>query len=147
MLAWALHSFLETGKPGHVALFGIHMEAREEYTTQRPCCEYWLARLEQAGVDVFVAGGAILAADALYGYENYDPLCWKLRERISLLRNGLNQRAQEESNAELKKHQQIGALKEAEWALREVQMGRMKLTQDDKDKIKAAQDAKEIQTT
>jgi hypothetical protein len=45
MLAWAYHSFLKIGKPLHVFLAGVHMEHREEYTVQRPCCEYWLGRM------------------------------------------------------------------------------------------------------
>ena len=149
MLAWALHSFLKVGKPRHVAIFGVHMAAREEYTTQRPCCEYWLARLEQAGIDITLAGGKILAATGLYGYEHYDPACWKMRQRMEELRNGLNQRAQEEANAELKKHEQIGALKQAEWTLRELQTGNMRaqLTSDDTKKITDEKLAQEMKST
>ena len=138
MLAWALHSFLMTKKPYHVALFGVHMEAREEYTTQRPCCEYWLARMEQAGMDVFMAGGAILASQGLYGYENYDPVCWKIRQRITGLTQGVNIRANEEHSALLQKHEQIGAMKEAEYWLREAQTGGLlTLTTQEKDKMAA----------
>ena len=72
MLALAYHSFIMTENPKHVALFGIHMSAGEEYTDQRPCCEYWLGRMEGAGMDIELApGGALLAAMGLYGYENY----------------------------------------------------------------------------
>jgi len=136
MLAWALHSFLETGSPRLVLMAGVHMAAREEYTVQRPCCEYWIARLEQAGVHVDIAGGAILTSSGLYGYENYDPLSWKIRERLNALQGGLNQRAQEESNAELKKHQQIGAIKEDEFWLREAQTGKLlRLSAEEKERI------------
>jgi len=136
MLAWALHSFLMTQKPYHVALFGVHMEAREEYTEQRPCCEYWLARMEQAGMDVFLAGGKILASQGLYGYENYDPVCWKMRQRINALTQGINIRANEEQEAKLKKHEQIGAVKEAEYWLREAQTGALpSLKPEEKEKM------------
>ena len=148
MLAWALHSFLTVGMPSHVALFGIHMEAREEYTTQRPCCEYWIARMEQAGIDIMLAGGKVLAATGLYGYENYDPACWTMRQRIGELRGGFNQRAQEELEAQLKKHEQIGAIKNAEWVLRELQTGSMRiLTPDDNDKIEAEEAKRQIKST
>ena len=62
MLALAYHSFVTTGKPRHVALFGIVMSCKEEYGEQRPCCEYWLGLLEGAGVDIEVSpDSAILA--------------------------------------------------------------------------------------
>jgi len=136
MLVWALHSFLTTGKPQHLSLCGVHMEAREEYTVQRPACEYWLARLEQAGVDIQIAGGAILAAQGLYGYENYDPLCWKFRQLLNNYNGGIQVRAQEESDAELKKHQQIGAAKAIEALLRQAQTGElMKFTPEEKEQM------------
>lgn len=124
MLALAYHSFLKTGKPKHVAMFGVHMEAREEYTEQRPCCEYWLGRMEGAGMDIFNAAGAILASQGLYAYENYDVMCHKLRDRIDGLRNGAALRENEEKTAQLKKHEQLGAAQEAEFWLREFQTGR-----------------------
>jgi len=52
MLALAYHSFIMTEKPKHVAMFGVHMAAGEEYAEQRPCCEYWIGRMEGAGMDV-----------------------------------------------------------------------------------------------
>lgn len=123
MLVWAYHSYKQTGLPLHVSLCGVHMEAREEYTVQRPACEYWLARMEEAGIDIFITGGAILAATGLYGYENYDPVCWKLRERIRGLALGKQVRENEERQAQIQKHEQIGAIKEAEHWLRLAQTG------------------------
>jgi hypothetical protein len=128
MLALAYHSFRTKGKPYHVGLFGVHMaDIREEYAEQRPCCEYWLGRMEDAGMDIFLAGGAILQAPGLYGYEKYNPLTWKFRERVDGLTNGMHQRAQEEREAELKKHEQMGAIKEAEYWLRLAQRGELSL--------------------
>lgn len=125
MLALAYYSFVTTKLPLHVALFGVHMEAREEYTTQRPCCEYWLGRMEGAGMDIFIAGGAILRSDGLYGYEGYNPLCAKLRMRMEGLANGRNVRAEEMRAAELKMHEQEGAIKENEYWLRLAQTGQL----------------------
>ena len=123
MLALAYHSFVTTGNPKHVALFGVHMEAREEYTTQRPCCEYWLGRMEGAGIDIFIAGGAILRSDGLYAYEGYDPMCVKFRLRIEGLRNGLGVRNEEQEKAALAVAKQEGAILEMEHWLREAQTG------------------------
>lgn len=123
MLALAYHSFLTTQKPVHVSLCGVHMEAREEYTTQRPACEYWLGRMEASGMDIFLTGGAILQSQGLYGYENYNKLCYAIRKRIEGLQAGYHVRQEEENTALLKKHEQQGAILEAEYWLRLAQTG------------------------
>lgn len=125
MLALAYHSFLTVGKPKHMAMFGVHMEHREEYTTQRPCCEYWIGRMEGAGMDIFMAGGAILRSDGLYGYEGYNPLCVKFRQRIDGLTNGAQVREEERDEAEGKRREQVGAIKECEYWLRLAQTGEL----------------------
>jgi len=125
MLAWAYHSFLKIGKPLHVFLAGVHMEHREEYTVQRPCCEYWLGRMEGAGMDIFLAGGALLRSQGLYGYEGYNPLCMKFRQRLEGLSNGAGVREQERDEAEGKRREQLGAMKEVEYWLRLAQTGEL----------------------
>lgn len=127
MLALAYHSFLVTGKPRHVALFGIHMEAREEYTEQRPCCEYWIGIMEGAGIDVEIApGGALLVSSGLYGYENYNPVCYEFKKRIEELRNGLNFSENERMKAIVQKARQQGGIAETEHWLRKYQRGEIK---------------------
>lgn len=125
MMALAYHSFITTGKPMHLAMFGVHMEHREEYTEQRPCCEYWLGRMEGAGMDIFLAGGAILRSKGLYGYEGYSPLCFKFRQRLEGLSNGANVREEERDEAEGKRREQVGAMKECEYWLRLAQTGEL----------------------
>lgn len=128
MLALAYYSFLKTGKPLHVGLFGIHMEeVREEYAEQRPCCEYWLGRMEHAGIDTFIAGGAILSAPFLYGYEKYNALVWKMRQRYDSLRNGHEVKKQEVKQKELEAAMQLGAVQESEHWLRLAQRGEITL--------------------
>lgn len=124
MLALAYLSFVETGKPFHVELYGVHMEAREEYEEQRPCVEHWLGRLMGAGVDITVApGGAILRTHGMYGYENYNPICLDLKQRIEGLRLGASHYEGLRNENEGLRHQQIGAMKEAEHWLRVFQKG------------------------
>ena len=128
MLAAAYHSYKVSQKPVHVGLFGIHMEdIREEYAEQRPCCEYWLARMEEAGMDVFIAGGAVLAAPFMYGYENYNPLCYQLRKRLDGLNIGVQQLAAQEDALVRQRHEQIGAAKEEEYLLRLAQRGELSI--------------------
>lgn len=124
MLAWAYHSFLTTGKPYHVALFGIHMAAREEYTEQRPCCEYWLGRMEAAGIDVFMApGGSVLTSNGLYGYEGYHPMIPKLRDRLTSLQAGVAQCNNELDRWSIQKAKNEGACNEVEYLMRQYQLG------------------------
>jgi len=127
MLALAYHSFKTTGKPKHMALFGIHMAAREEYTEQRPCCEYWLGACEGAGMDIELApGGALLISQGLYGYENYDPVCFEYRKRMEGLQMGLTQANSEIERWNFQKGKQIGAIEEDEHWLRRFQRGELK---------------------
>jgi hypothetical protein len=126
MLALAYHSFKLTGKPWHVGLFGIHMEdVQEEYGEQRPCCEYWLGRMEDAGMDIFISGGAVLAAPFLYGYERYNALVWKLRQRHDGLLNGVQAKQEEHREKGNEVHRQIGAANECDYWLRLAQRGEL----------------------
>lgn len=127
MLALAYHSFVMTEKPKHVALFGIHMAAGEEYGEQRPACEYWIGRMEGAGMDVDMApGGALLQAPGMYGYENYNPVCWDMRQRIMGLTHGMTQAEQEIDKWRIQKAKNDGAMFEAEYWLRKFQRGEYK---------------------
>lgn len=124
MLALAYHSFLLNEKPKHVALFGVHMAHEEEYTEQRPNCEYWLGRMEGAGIDIEIApGGALLASNGLYGYENYNPVCWDMRQRINGLTQGVQESQSEINKWTLQKSKNEGAIVECEFWLRRFQRG------------------------
>jgi hypothetical protein len=60
---WEHHN----GKPlKSLYMFGVNLSALEEYVGQRPCAEYWLGRLEQAGVAVNIPPGASLLKGPLY---------------------------------------------------------------------------------
>ena len=124
MLAAAFDSFVITGKPGYVAMFGIHMDTREEYQEQRPCCEYWIGMMRGAGMIVDPSpAGAILASNGLYAFEGYHPAIPKLSERIDGLRNGLDVLNREIAEVESRKWRQVGAIEEAELWLRQFQTG------------------------
>lgn len=124
MLALAYHSFKVTGNPKHVALFGIHMQTGEEYAEQRPCCEYWMGRMEGAGMSVDIApGGALLQSWGLYGYEKYNPVCWDMRQRIFGIQAGVNQCDGEIQKWMLQKAKNEGAQYETEFWLRKFQRG------------------------
>jgi hypothetical protein len=127
MLALAYHSFVMTEKPKHVALFGVHMSAGEEYADQRPSCEYWIGRMEGAGMDVEPThGGALLQAIGLYGYENYNPACWDMRQYIMQLQNGVSQAQGEVRKWEFQRERNNGGIHAVEHFLRKFQRGELK---------------------
>jgi hypothetical protein len=148
MLALAYHSFKLTGNPWHVGLFGIHMEdVQEEYGEQRPCCEYWLGRMEDAGMNVFISGGAILSSPFLYGYEKYSPLVWKLRQRHDGLMNGVQVKQDEHREKGYEVHRQIGAAQECDYWLRLAQRGELTFDSIDTEMKKAQVKLPGVNTT
>jgi hypothetical protein len=76
-------------------------------------------------MDIFLAGGALLRSQGLYGYEGYNPLCMKFRQRLEGLSNGAGVREQERDEAEGKRREQLGAMKEVEYWLRLAQTGEL----------------------
>jgi len=124
MLALAYHSFVMTKNPKHVALFGVSMLGDEEYSIQRPCCEYWLGRMEGVGIDVEIApGGAVLASSGLYAYENYMAVCYDITQRIAGLQMGFNHSVKELEKWKEQKAKQEGAVAESGYWLRRLQRG------------------------
>jgi hypothetical protein len=124
MLALAYHSFKATGKPEHVAMFGIHMAAEEEYTDQRPNCEYWIGIMRGAGMIVDPSpGGAVLGHAGLYGYEDYHPICYEFRQRITGLNMGHQKAIQERDRWQYQVAKQEGAIQENNYWLRRHQTG------------------------
>src|SRR3990167_7099348 len=65
-LALALWEHVNGQPISTLHLFGINLTALEEYAGQRPCAEYWIGRLEQAGVRVDIPTGSALVKGALY---------------------------------------------------------------------------------
>lgn len=125
MLAWAYHSYMATGKPSNVEIYGIHMSSSEEYASQLPCCEYWIGRMESAGISVKPPdGGALLISETgAYGYEQYNPVCWDLRQRTMGLANGVKNAESEIERWRMQKARNEGAEAECEHWLRRFQRG------------------------
>jgi len=132
MLALAFHSFVLTQKPHTVGIWGVHMEAGEEFEYQRPCCEYWIGKLEGAGVSVDIApGGALLAAPNLYGYEQYNPICYDIKNRIQQLSQGADQFETKRNNMEFNRAKQLGAVAENQYWLGRFQHGNIPTNGDE----------------
>lgn len=126
IMALAYHSFLTTGKPNHVELYGVHMVGQAEYQDQRPCCEYWAGVMEGAGMTMVMPdGGSLLSAPGLYGLENYNPVCWEMRQYLYGVQAGLADETRKLRAAELQKAKQEGAIYAVEHWLLKFQRGEL----------------------
>ena len=65
-LALALYEHMDGHPISKLHLYGINLTAMEEYAHQRPCAEYWLGRLEQAGVEVIIPTKSALLKGQTY---------------------------------------------------------------------------------
>ena len=96
------------------------MGAEEEYSFQRPACEYWLGAAEALGIKVDVVGkdSSVLKCHTIYGYDREWTFMREARQRLKELQIGekeLNGKVEE-----YKKHywQQQGAIKDVQHFLR-----------------------------
>lgn len=105
-----------------VGLWGIDLVHSSEYADQRPCAEYWIGRLEAAGVKVTIADeSALLRARHRYGYEVENPLYAEMRDALEQQAAGVR-KAIEENKAQLEAlriqlHTDDGALQAIRGAL------------------------------
>lgn len=124
MIALAYHQAVTTGKPKKVFIFGVNMFTNEEYGFQRPCCEYWLGRLQAVGVKTEIApGSSLLTSGGIYGYENYDPVCYEFRKRLTGLQMGRNQAIAEKERWSKQQETNEGGIRELEYWLMRYQQG------------------------
>lgn len=70
-LVWYQHVH-EKNPVGTVYCYGINLTSLDEYSHQKPCVEYWIGRLEEAGVKVVVPDGSALMKGSIYGREAED---------------------------------------------------------------------------
>jgi hypothetical protein len=57
-------------QPTHIGIWGVDMDAAEEYIYQRSGCLYFIEKAQERGIDVFVPKeSTLLTASKLYGYE------------------------------------------------------------------------------
>jgi len=64
--ALALKEHLEGKTIRNFWIYGVNLTALEEYAHQRPCGEYWLGRMEQAGITVHVPPASALLKGPRY---------------------------------------------------------------------------------
>lgn len=87
MLALALEEDFDV-----VHIYGMDMAQSEEYGTQRPSVEYWIGRLEQKGVKVYIPPQSdLLKVAYTYGYESATTMKVKFRSRKEELKARENQ--------------------------------------------------------
>ena len=125
MLGLAFHAYKTDGKPKPVEMFGVNMSGAEEYEDQKPCCEYWLGRMEEAGMEVHPsdAGAILVAKNGLYGFENYNSLSWEIQQQVFGVMGGIKQCDAELEKWKLQKAKNEGALFAHDHWLRKTQRG------------------------
>lgn len=78
-VAYALALALTQLDVAEVGCWGIDLAHDSEYADQRPCAEYWIGRLEAAGIKVTIhERSALLRQRSRYGYELDNPLLVEL---------------------------------------------------------------------
>lgn len=65
-LAWYQHTQLDMPIE-RLRCYGINLTSMDEYIHQKSCVEYWLGRLEQAGVEVEIPNASALLKGKRYG--------------------------------------------------------------------------------
>lgn len=69
-------------KPDTIGLFGVDMSAAEEYHQQRPGCQFFIQRAEEAGIKIVVPFESdILEPAPPYGFREASPMWWKWNTR------------------------------------------------------------------
>lgn len=108
--AWMLGMAIAMGF-SEILMVGVDMAQDTEYSTQRPCCEYWLGRAQGAGIKAHVAPMSdLLKSVGLYGYDDEGSLLYrKLNDRLKWLHAQDNERL-----AALRKMEQEYTTKTAE---------------------------------
>lgn len=120
MIAYAVYEHKVAKNVGRITLFGVNMGANEEYSFQRPSCEYWLGIAEAKGIKVDVVGpnSAVLKCHTIYGFDREWTWMREARIRQKELEVGLKEL--ERRTEEMKQHfwQQQGAIKDVQHFLR-----------------------------
>lgn len=89
-VAFALAYAMTQPDIAEIGLWGVDLVHDTEYEEQRPCAEYWIGRLESAGVVVTThAQSAILRQRYRYGYETPSKLADDLKEALRAQGQGL----------------------------------------------------------
>jgi hypothetical protein len=120
MIAYAVYEQKLYNDIGLMGVWGVNMGADEEYSFQRPSCEYWLGIAEANGIKVEIHGdnSAVLKCNTIYGYDKEWTWMREARQRKKQLEIGEKELAQKVE--EMKQHywQQQGALKDVQFFLR-----------------------------
>ena len=87
-LIWYQHVY-EGIPTEQVNIYGVNLSATEEYSHQRPCAEYWLGRLNEAGIKVYIPSASSLLKGRPYarGGEDNDDLSLHAFKRLQHYRN------------------------------------------------------------
>jgi len=122
MIALAVYEHKLYHNVGHIAVFGVHMQGRDEYVYQRPACEYWLGIAEANGISVHVGGkGSVLACTSVYGYEGEWKIVGEASQRREQLAIGQKQIGEQISQLQQQYYKQVGAIEDCDYWIKRYQ--------------------------
>jgi hypothetical protein len=105
-------------RPDAIALFGVDMTATDEYSTQRPGCQYFIQKCHDLGIKVIVPPHSDVAHPApLYGYKEADRMFRKLRVRQEELQGQLNEELAKIKNSTTRRLHLEGALDDLNYTI------------------------------
>ena len=106
MMALAVHE-----KPEAIGLWGVDMSAVEEFSNQRPGCQYFIQKAVDAGIPVMAAQECtVVVPPAFYGYRECNAMWTSLVARKLELEERINALTKQQTNAEFEEHVLRGAL-------------------------------------
>ena len=102
-----------------IAVMGVNMAWNEEYSEQRPSCEYMLGRAMESGIRVHIPDVSdLLKAGHLYAFESPPDVQRRLESKLSTLKRDIKIREHEEKQSGDDKLTLQGELKAVEYTLR-----------------------------
>jgi hypothetical protein len=95
-----------------IALWGVHMEAAEEYGKQRSSMEYWVGMANGLGIQVDIpAESALCRANYVYGYDSESAVMSMVRQTKDKMVSGLANIKNDLDSVVQRFHEQNGAIK------------------------------------
>lgn len=120
-LVWACYQ-LDGVEGAELGVFGVDMAHQQEYSQQRPNCEYWLGIASGLGIKVTLpAESDLLAANELYGLEAEHPITKKQRQLLKEQQARIQQIRQDRLNMQVEL-EQVRVRHRAELEQREAQI-------------------------
>lgn len=125
-VSWLIALAILEGHFNYIDIFGVHMAVHnptlhggDEYSHQRPSCEYLIGLAEGRGIEVFIpATSDLLKSPHLYGAEDGPWFTQKMNARLKDLRERKNGIDQQAAQLQAQSNQLLGAIDDTTYYIR-----------------------------